>query len=59
MAKQKLEEKWCKGSVVLVKEYLQMGCVSQDSHPRKSIYSMERGKMGIESHRQILQGHMT
>ena len=27
----KVEEKWCKGSVALLKESMQMGCVSQDS----------------------------
>ena len=26
-----------KGSVAILKEYIQVGCVSQDSYPRKSI----------------------
>ena len=34
-----------KGSVALVKESIQLGCVSQDSHPRKSIPRKER-KLG-------------
>ena len=34
-----------KGSVALVKESTQLGCVSQDSHPRKSILR-EQGKLG-------------
>ena len=33
----KVEEKWWKGSVALLKDSVQLGCVSQDSHPRKSI----------------------
>ena len=34
-----------KGSVALLKESIQLGCVSQDSHPRKSILRKE-GKLG-------------
>ena len=34
-----------KGSVALLKESTQLGCVSQDSYPRKSIPS-EEGKLG-------------
>ena len=32
--------------------------MSQDFHPRKSIYSTERRELGIKSRRQILQGHL-
>ena len=46
-----------KGSVALLKESIQLGCVSQDSHPRKSILRKKR-KIGIKSRRQILQGHL-
>ena len=45
-----------KGSVALFKESSQLGCVSRDSHPRKSILRKE-GKLGFESRRQLLQGH--
>ena len=38
------------------KESIQLGCVSQDAHPRTS--TAERGKSGIQSHRQILRGHV-
>ena len=34
-----------KGSVALLKESIQLGCVSQDSHPRKSILR-KNGKLG-------------
>ena len=47
-----------KGSVAVLKESIQLSCVSrvsQDSHPRKS---KERRKFGIKSHRQFLQGHV-
>ena len=33
----KLKKGGAKGSVALLKESVQLGCVSQDSHPRKSI----------------------
>ena len=46
-----------KASVALLKESTQLGCVSQDSHPRKSILR-ERGKIGIKTRRQILQRHL-
>ena len=45
------------GQVASLKATFQLGCVSQDSPPRKSI-QREVGKGGIELHRQILQGHM-
>ena len=32
----KVEEKWCEGSVALLNESTQLGCVSQDSHTSKS-----------------------
>ena len=53
----KSEKSGAKGSVALLKESIQLGCVSRDSHPRKSILR-ERGKIGIKSHRQILHGHV-
>ena len=34
-----------KGSVAILKEFRQLGCVSQDSYPRKS-FLHERGKLG-------------
>ena len=43
-----------KGSVALLKEFFQLGCASQDSHPRKSILR-KAGTIGIEARRQILQ----
>ena len=45
-----------KGSVALLKESAQVGCVSQDSHPRKSILR-ESGKLGSKTRRQLLQRH--
>ena len=47
-----------KCSVVLLKESISLHCASQDSHPIK-IYPKERLKIGIKSHRQIIQGHVT
>ena len=44
-------------SVASLKESILLGCVSQDSHPR-NFNCKERGKIGIKSHRQILQGHV-
>ena len=46
-----------RGSVALLKESAQLGCVFQDSHLRKSILR-EQGKIGIKTRRQILQGHL-
>ena len=46
-----------KGSVALLKESTQVGCVSQDSCPRRSILR-EEGKLGSKTRRQILQGHL-
>ena len=46
-----------KGSVVLLKESIQLGVVSRS--PSEKVYSKESWKTGIESHRQILQGHKT
>ena len=45
------------GSVALLKESVQLGCVSQDYHPRE-VYSTGIWKIGIESHRPILHGHV-
>ena len=44
------------GSVALLKESIQMGCVSQDSFPRMSILKKE--KIGFKIRRHILQGHL-
>ena len=44
------------GSVALLTESTQLGCVSQDSYARK--FSAERRKIGIKTRRQILQGHL-
>ena len=41
-----------KGSVPLMKESTQLGCVSQDHFPKKQFHGS--WKIGIESHRQIL-----
>ena len=46
-----------KGSVTLLKESTQLGCVSQGYSPKKSI-SAESWEIETESHRQILQGHV-
>ena len=43
------------GSVAF-KESIQLGCVSQDSYPRKSI--LRKRKCGIKTRPQILQGHV-
>ena len=45
-----------KGSVALLKETVQLGCVYHVSPQRKSILR-EKWKVGIESHSQVLQGH--
>ena len=39
-----------KGSVAILQESIQLGCVSQDTSPRKSTW-----ELGIETHRQISQ----
>ena len=44
-AQKKVEEKWWKGPVALLKESIQLGCVSQGSHPRKSVLRKGR-KLG-------------
>ena len=51
------EEKWCKRISCLIRGVFHLGCVSQDSHPRKSIPRKER-KIGTKWHRQIIQGHV-
>ena len=48
----KVEEKWWKGSVALLKESIQLGCASQDFPPRKSILR-EAGKIGTWHHVKI------
>ena len=40
----KVKERWCIRSVAIVKESIQLGCVSQDSYPRKFILR-EQGKL--------------
>ena len=44
----KSKDDGAKGSVALLKESTQLGCVSQDSYPRKSILR-KRGKLGSEN----------
>ena len=44
-----------KGSVALLKESTQLGCVSQDSHPRKYILR-EKGKLGSNRAVKFSQG---
>ena len=46
-----------KGLVAVLKESVQLGCVSQDPYPTKSLVR-KRGKTGIKSQRQILQGRV-
>ena len=46
-----------KGSVALLMESLQLGCVSQDSHPRKSVLREENWDQITPS--KFLQGHAT
>ena len=41
----KSKKSGAKGSVALLKESTQLGCVSQESYPRKSILH-EQGKLG-------------
>ena len=45
-AQQKVKAKWRKGSVALLKEACQLGCVSQDS-PQKKAIPWEDGKLGL------------
>ena len=44
------------GSVALMKEFIQGGCVSQELYPRKSF--LREKKIGTKSRRQILTGHV-
>ena len=37
----KSEKGGAKGPVALLKEYIQLGCVSQDSHPKNLIYGKQ------------------
>ena len=57
----KSQKESAKGSVALLKEKVQIGCVSQDSDPKKSI-PRKVGKIGIESisgtQREILRRHL-
>ena len=46
-----------KRSVALLEDSIQLICVSQDSHTRKSILR-RRENIGIKSHHQVLQGHV-
>ena len=43
-----------KGSVALLKETFQWGCVCPNT---EKVYSAERWEIGIESHNQILEDH--
>ena len=45
-----------KGSVALLKETVQVGCLSQDC-PLKNFILQEVGKLGIKSRSQVLQDH--
>ena len=45
-----------KGSVEILKESFRVGCVAQDSYPRKSVLR-EQGKLG-SNHAVILQRHL-
>ena len=45
------------GSVALLKDSTQLGCVFRDSHPRKTIL-WKVGTIGIKTHRQNFQGHL-
>ena len=51
------QKEGAKGLVAILKESTQMGCVSQDSHPRKSTPRAKR-KIGIKTRRQILHRHL-
>ena len=42
---QKVKKGGAKGSVAILKESVQFGCVSQDSYPRKSVLR-EQGRLG-------------
>ena len=53
----KSKKSGAKGSVALLKESTQLGCVSQDSCPRK-IFSTWKGEIGIKRRRQIFQGRL-
>ena len=54
---QKSKKGGAKGSVAILKESFQLGCVSQESYPRNSILR-EPGKLEIKTRRQLLQGHL-
>ena len=61
MSSKKSKEGSAKGSVALLKEEVQLGCVSQDSNPKKSILR-KVGTTGIErvsgTQRKILRRHL-
>ena len=54
---QKSKKGGAKGSVAILMESFQLGCVSQESYPRNSILR-EPGKLEIKTRRQLLQGHL-
>ena len=56
-AQQKVEERWCERIGCIIEGVYTIGlCVSRFSS--EEIYSTERRKFGIKSHRQVLQGHL-
>ena len=54
----KSRRKVVQGSVALLKESKQLGCVSQDTEPPKKSILRKSGNFGIKLHRQVLQGHV-
>ena len=52
----KSKESGAKGSMAFLKETFHLGCVSNDSL-RESLHCGENGKVGIESHSRVFEGH--
>ena len=52
----KVKEKWRERTVALLKETIQLGCVSHDSPQKKSIL-LDKRWIGINLHSQVLEGH--
>ena len=57
-AQQKVEEKWWKGSVALLKGSVYTIGLCVPRLPSEKVSSVGSWKIGIKSHHQILQGHM-
>ena len=55
-AQQEVTERWCERISCLMKESMQLGCESQDSHPRKSVLREETWDQITPS--KFLQGHV-